>query len=339
MAEDRDNSGVNNDAKMSIAAEMFEPYSTTLWEPDTHSYAYGTSAELEQNLKLAGINLRRELLKTSLRDFNAWRALVCPPSVHQSTLTLADMIARIPKENKEQFSPLGEAGVVMPLRMMEKYLLPTIKLMEYLQANGVHELPGGLEVVAIYSFFLQGQLYPKERVKEDLEVLRATTVTDDFGLRGQLQSGASNVEATAAQMRNILINLQKACSLPEYDDLLMRGKEYLHQKQEEANKLIALYLTQHQTDYVTAHLMSSKITMLSHLVQKQSIENLELNQRVVEAYEQADMNFEEAISGPIIASQTALNNEIARLVLDNNIKINNVLTTTKDAFNPYDINE
>jgi hypothetical protein len=93
-----------------------------------------------------------------------------------------------PRKIEDQFSPLGEAGVVMPLRMMEKYLLPTIKLMEHLHANGLHELPGGLEVAAIYSFFLQGQLYPKERVKEDLEVLKATTITDDFDLRGQLQS-------------------------------------------------------------------------------------------------------------------------------------------------------
>jgi hypothetical protein len=61
MAEDRNNSnGVNDDAKMSIASEMFEPYSVSLWEPDAHSYAYGTSAELEQKLKLAGINLRRQ---------------------------------------------------------------------------------------------------------------------------------------------------------------------------------------------------------------------------------------------------------------------------------------
>jgi hypothetical protein len=301
MEEDRNNSGVNNDTKMSIAAEMFEPDSTALWEPDPRSYACGTSYELEQKLKLAGINLRRELLKTSLRDFNAWKALVCAPSVHQSTLTLAEKIARIPEEDKEQFSPLGEAGVVMPLRMMEKYLLPTIKLMEHLHANGLHELPGGLEVPAIYSFFLQGQLNPKERFKEDLEVLKATTITDDFGLRGQLQSEAANVEAAAAQMHTILLNLQKACSLPEYDDLLMRGKEHLHKKQEEANNMIALYLTQHQSDYATAYLMSKKITMLSHLVQQQAIENLALNQRVVEAYEQADLSFEEAISGPALS--------------------------------------
>jgi hypothetical protein len=137
MTEDRNNSGVNDDAKMTIASEMFEPYNAPLWEPDMHSYAYGTSAELEPKLKLAGIDLRRELLKASHSGFDAWTALVCPPSMHQSTLTLADLIARIPKEGKEQFKPLGETNVVMPLRMMEKYLLPTLKLMEYLHTNGL----------------------------------------------------------------------------------------------------------------------------------------------------------------------------------------------------------
>ncbi len=84
MAEDRNSSGVNNDTKMSIAAEIFEPYSTALWEPDTRSYAYGTSSELEQKLKLAGINLRRELLKTSLRDFNAWKISSGLPTIGAS---------------------------------------------------------------------------------------------------------------------------------------------------------------------------------------------------------------------------------------------------------------
>jgi hypothetical protein len=202
MAENNNTSGIQEDAKMSIASEMFEPYNAALWEPETHPYVYGTSAELEQKLKLAGINLRRELLQASHVDFESWAALVMPASVHQSTNSLASMIARIPKEDREQFKPLGEANVVMPLRMMEKYLQPTIKLMEYLREKRIGELPGGLEVAAIYSFLLQGQLSPKERVKADLEVLRATTATDGFDLRSQLGSEASNVDTTAAQMRH-----------------------------------------------------------------------------------------------------------------------------------------
>jgi hypothetical protein len=220
MAENSDTSGVEGDAKMSIAGEMFEPYDFRVWEPETHPYVYGTSAELEQKLKLAGINLRRELLQASHNDFEAWVALVLPSSTHQSTRALTDMVVRLPKEDQAQFKPLGEANVVMPLRMMEKYLQPTIVLMEYLRKHRASELPGGLELATVYSFFLQGQLSPKERVKADLAVLRAATATDDFDLRGQLASEASNVDTTAAQMRNTLLNLQKICTLPEYDDLL-----------------------------------------------------------------------------------------------------------------------
>ncbi len=226
--------------------------------------------------------------------------------------------------------------MVMPLRMMEKYLHPTITLMQHLRKHKASELPGGLEVAAIYSFFLQGQLFPKERVKADLEVLRVTTATDDFDLRSQLGSEASNVDTTAAQMRNTLLNLWKTCTLPEYDDLLMKGKEYLDKKQGEVNSLIALHETQHQADYATSHLMSSKIIMLSHLVQQQAIENLELNERIVEAYEQADLNFEASIADPIIQSQTALNETVQRLLLENNAQINRALETTKESTNPYE---
>ncbi len=65
--------------------------------------------------------------------------------------------------------------------------------------------------------------------------------------------------------------------------------------------------------------------MFSHLVQRQAVEILGLNQRVVEAYEQADLNFKDTMSAPIIASQTALNNEVARLLRENCIQINNTL--------------
>jgi hypothetical protein len=43
--------------------------------------------------------------------------------------------------------------------MTEKCLMPTIKLMEFLHEKGFDNLPGRLEAAAIYSFFLQGQLY------------------------------------------------------------------------------------------------------------------------------------------------------------------------------------
>ncbi len=89
-------------------------------------------------------------------------------------------------------------------------------------------------------------------------------------------------------MRNILYNLQKAVTLLEYNELLLKGANFLHERQEEIGRLIALYDIQHQADFITSKFNSSKLTMLAHLAQKQAIEALNLNIRLVEAYERAN---------------------------------------------------
>jgi hypothetical protein len=49
--------------------------------------------------------------------------------------------------------------------------------------------------------------------------------------------------------------------------------------------------------------------MFAHLAQKQAVEVLELNLRLLDAYEQTDIRFQEVISKPIAESQTALHKE------------------------------
>jgi hypothetical protein len=150
------------------------------WVPNTQSYVTGTAPDLEQKLKVAGIKLRRELLLSAHNDLEAWSLLYSPPSIHETSHTLVKMLLNIPAEDRDHFTPLGEVSVCMPLRMMEKYFLyPTIKLMQHLQKQGGNDLPGGIETMAMYSFYLQGQLYPKQRAQEDLEVLKAATLTSD----------------------------------------------------------------------------------------------------------------------------------------------------------------
>jgi hypothetical protein len=80
--------------------------------------------------------------------------------------------------------------------------------------------------MAMYPFYLQGQLYPKQRAQEDLEVLKAATLTADYELCDQVRSEVQQVDNAHLQMRNILYNLQKAVTLPEYDDLLLKGAHF-----------------------------------------------------------------------------------------------------------------
>jgi hypothetical protein len=115
-----------DDAQMS--PEVYTP-PEGCWVPDTQSYISGSAKDLEQKLKLAGIKLRKELLLRAHNDIDAWSLLYNPPSIHEASHTLVEMLLNIPVDDREHFAPLNETSVCMPLRIMEKYLYPTIKLM------------------------------------------------------------------------------------------------------------------------------------------------------------------------------------------------------------------
>jgi hypothetical protein len=184
----------------------------------------------------------------------AWIALMNPPSVHKSSHTLVEMAMHLPVEDRDQFTRLGDHGVCMPLRIMEKYFFPTIKLMSFLQerkSNIPGNVPGGIEAMALYSFYLQGQVYPREKTQEDLDALQAATLTADHDLVTQIRSELG-YDDVSSKMRNTLCNLQKAFVLPQYDELLIKSEIFLHEKQEEVDRLIALYDIQHSADYATS---------------------------------------------------------------------------------------
>jgi hypothetical protein len=88
--------------------------------------------------------------------------------------------------------------------------------MDHCREKGMHSFPGGIEVMALYSFYLQGQVYPRDRTFQDLETLRATTLTADHELLQQSRSEkVAHIDTSSSQMRNTLLALQKAYVLPE----------------------------------------------------------------------------------------------------------------------------
>jgi hypothetical protein len=147
------------------------------------------------------------------------------------------------------------------------------------------------------------------------------------------------VDNAQIQMRNVLYNLQKAVTLPEYDELLLKGAQFLHDRQEEIDKLIALYHIQHQADFTTAKFNASRLTMLSHLAQKQAIEALDLNIRLVEAYEQIDSKIEENTVNQIMHSQHAMRVQVEQLLHANALQIGNALRTVQEKINSYDVDD
>jgi hypothetical protein len=89
--------------------------------------------KLEQKLKLAGlkVRIRRELLKNSQKDMNSWTALMNSPTNHGLSDTFIEDGHESPNRRPGSLHPVDWVNlhsVCMPLRMMKKYLYPTIKL-------------------------------------------------------------------------------------------------------------------------------------------------------------------------------------------------------------------
>ena len=84
-----------DDALMS--SQVFTP-PEGCWVPNTQGYISGSSHELEQKLKIADIKLRRQLLLSAHNDIEAWSLLYSPPSIHEASHTLAEMLLNIPSE-------------------------------------------------------------------------------------------------------------------------------------------------------------------------------------------------------------------------------------------------
>ena len=99
------------------------------------TYPKGSAKEIEAALRMRGLTLRKQLNQSLIQNPEAWKALNRLASLQNASLTLAEMLRDIPQNDREQFHELGEGFVYMPLNIMEKYLYPTLRLMQFLHRN------------------------------------------------------------------------------------------------------------------------------------------------------------------------------------------------------------
>ncbi len=67
------------------------------------------------------------------------------------------MLGSVPSADHDHVHELGDGYVYMPLHTMEKYLYPTLRVMQHLHGlKGNYEhLPGGVASMIVYSYFQQ----------------------------------------------------------------------------------------------------------------------------------------------------------------------------------------
>jgi hypothetical protein len=79
--------------------------------------------------------------------------------MHTSQLSLAAMLTCVPQVDRDQFQESGDGNVNIPLYIMEKYMLPSLRIRGFMHDKTIEALPGGADTLMAYSFFSQGSVY------------------------------------------------------------------------------------------------------------------------------------------------------------------------------------
>jgi hypothetical protein len=225
--------------------ERGNPYD---YMPYLVSHPKGSAKEIEAALRMRGLRLRKDLNR--------------PAPLHSASLTLAEMLRDIPQNDREQFYELGEGYVYMPLNIMEKYLYPTLRLMQFLHANAGERLPAGVDTMMAYSFFQQGMGPPKNRTEYDLEILRNTVSSSGDDLEDQLRNSSDAVDGLSSQLKKTLKKLETLCALPNLYELADMEQEEIDAKQAEIDACLKLYKDQITLDYDAFKLQKERVIML-----------------------------------------------------------------------------
>ncbi len=164
----------------------YDPFNFTQL-PQTESEVKIVIEDITQKLRLGGLT-RRNLLNRSLKECpEKWKALR-RPAMHTSQLSLAAMLTCVPQVDRDQFQESGDGNVNIPLFIMEKYMLPSLRIRGFMHDKTIEALPGGADTLMAYSFFSQGSVMPRFRTEHDLEVLRNTVFSAETFISEQMEA-------------------------------------------------------------------------------------------------------------------------------------------------------
>jgi hypothetical protein len=140
--------------------------------------------------------------------------------MHANQLSLAEMLTCVPPVDRDQFQESGDGNVNIPLYIMEKCMLPSLRIQAYMHDKTIEAFPGGADALMAYSFFSHGSVMPKFRTEHDLEVRRNTAFSAEHFIVQHMKTDKEVIEGLFAHLKATLRRLKKETkTLPDYDHI------------------------------------------------------------------------------------------------------------------------
>ncbi len=140
-------------------------------------------------------------------------------------------------------------------------------------------------------------------------------------------------------MKATLRRLKKETTLPDHDHLSDMTQDQLDERQEGINTLIKLYTDQVTRDYNMFRLQKEQLVLLSHLTQRQSIELLEVNLKLLQMIDLNRQGFQLFMNEDVLKTSAEMEKRMAAMFEQHRKFVGFATTKLADKITQYDTNE
>jgi hypothetical protein len=270
-----------------------------LFLPPSQKFRPNSIDHLDEQMRYNGLRWRHELKRRAAKDPSLQSLLTWiqhhPSPMDEPTRTLAEMVSAIkaiPRRKADRLMDMGDGNMLMPITMFEHFIHPMAYLRHYLE--GIHEEKpaGGIECALIYSFFMQHQALPHDRTEEEIILLRATALASDESIPHQINNSSDTVTGLSMAMANTLDKLEDECAMPNFRTVQSWSRAQAEACASAVKTTIDLYREQATRDYHLLRSTKERNIVPAHLAHKQSLENLDLNSRLLRMIQEKESRME-----------------------------------------------
>ena len=276
-----------------------------------------------------------------LREFLQW-VNNRPSPMDEPTRPLGQMLHDLKdlRGEAEQIVDTGDGYVHMPSATFERHVYPSAFLRSYLRGMGeTDDLTGGVECSFLYAFHMQYQTLPAERTKLDLQLLRASSLHSGDDLLGQVTDSSEMVSGLSLNMTNTLDKLEEECELPNYRALQKWSKQEFAARASAVKSILDLYREQARRDYQLLRSTKEKNIVLAQLANKQAIENLVLNSRILKMAQEKDIQVRSTIGADLKAATDKIKDAMATITENTVGRLESQYGEVIQTITPYDTDD
>jgi hypothetical protein len=249
---------------------------------------------------------------------------------------MVSALKAIPRHESERLMKMGDGNMLMPIAIFEHYVYPMAYLRPYLEEMHEEKPAGGIECALIYSFFMQHQALPPDRTEDEIILLKATALASDEAISHQINNSSDTVTGLSMAMANTLDKLEDECTMPNFRTVQSWSRQQAEARAQAVKTTIDLYREEGTRDYHLLRSTKERNIVLAHLAHKQSLENLDLNSRLLRMVQEKESRMETIIGADLKRATASLKISMDTITKDCVTRLEAQYDRVLQQLTPYD---